>query len=92
MLSAFRVSDVGLVLLMLPVEKVQSQWDSTQHGVELRQQQLEDMAVDSLRWDDGREETEELLRKYEARLYMLQQARRDPLVKQISDNQVRFVC
>ncbi|XP_040821528.1 utrophin isoform X4 [Ochotona curzoniae] len=70
------------------LEKVQSQWDSTQHGVELRQQQLEDMAVDSLRWDDGREETEELLRKYEARLYMLQQARRDPLIKQISDNQI----
>ena len=35
-----------------------------------------------------REETEELMRKYEARLYILQQARRDPLVKQISDNQV----
>lgn len=70
------------------LEKVQNQWDSTQHGVELRQQELEDMAVDSLRWDDHREETEELMRKYEARFYMLQQARRDPLVKQISDNQM----
>ncbi|KAF3831982.1 hypothetical protein GH733_000794, partial [Mirounga leonina] len=70
------------------VEKVKNQWDSTQHGVELRQQQLEDMIIDSLQWDDHREETEELMRKYEARLYILQQARRDPLIKQISDNQI----
>jgi hypothetical protein len=76
-------------ILLPPVEKVRSQWDSTQHGVELRRQQLEDMVVDSLRWDDHREETEELMRKFEARLYMLQQARREPLPKQISDNQVR---
>lgn len=59
------------------MEKVKNQWDSTQHGVELRQQQLEDMIIDSLQWDDHREETEELMRKYEARLYILQQARRD---------------
>lgn len=71
------------------LEKVKNQWDNTQHGVELRQQQLEDMVIDSLQWDDHREETEELMRKYEARLYILQQARRDPLIKQISDNQVR---
>ncbi|XP_054554137.1 utrophin [Talpa occidentalis] len=70
------------------LEKVKNQWDSTQHGVELRQQQLEDMTIDSLQWDDHREETEELIRKYEARLYILQQARRDPLIKQISDNQI----
>ncbi|XP_069866825.1 utrophin isoform X2 [Dipodomys merriami] len=70
------------------LETVQSQWDSTQHGVELRRRQLEDMAVDSLRWDDHREETEELLRRYEARLYMLQQARREPLTKQLADSQL----
>ncbi|XP_029417816.1 utrophin [Nannospalax galili] len=70
------------------LEKVKTQWESTQHGVELRQRQLEDMISDSLRWDDHREETEELMRKFEARLYMLQQARRDPLSKQISDNQL----
>uniref|UniRef100_A0A2K5QN35 Utrophin n=1 Tax=Cebus imitator TaxID=2715852 RepID=A0A2K5QN35_CEBIM len=70
------------------LEKVKNQWDGTQHGVELRQQQLEDMIIDSLQWDDHREETEELMRKYEARLYILQQARRDPLTKQISDNQI----
>uniref|UniRef100_A0A8C0KBB6 Utrophin n=1 Tax=Canis lupus dingo TaxID=286419 RepID=A0A8C0KBB6_CANLU len=69
------------------LEKVKNQWDSTQHGVELRQQQLEDMIIDSIQWDDHKEETEELMRKYEARLYILQQARRDPLIKQISDNQ-----
>lgn len=73
------------------VEKVKNQWDSTQHGVELRQQQLEDMIIDSIQWDDHKEETEELMRKYEARLYILQQARRDPLIKQISDNQVRLI-
>ncbi|XP_034525138.1 utrophin isoform X1 [Ailuropoda melanoleuca] len=70
------------------LEKVKNQWDNTQHGVELRQQQLEDMIIDSLQWDDHREETEELMRKYEAQLYILQQARRDPLIKQISDNQI----
>ncbi|XP_057345118.1 utrophin isoform X6 [Manis pentadactyla] len=70
------------------LEKAKNQWDSTQHGVELRQQQLEDMIIDSLQWDDHREETEELMRKYESRLYILQQARRDPLIKQISDNQI----
>ncbi|XP_029799106.1 utrophin [Suricata suricatta] len=70
------------------LEKVKNQWDSTQHGVELRQQQLEDMIIDSLQWEDHREETGELMRKYEARFYVLQQARRDPLIKQISDNQI----
>ncbi|XP_076782972.1 utrophin isoform X2 [Arvicanthis niloticus] len=70
------------------LEKLKTQWESTQHGVELRRQQLEDMVVDSLQWDDHREETEELMRKYEARFYMLQQARRDPLSKQVSDNQL----
>ncbi|XP_016079391.1 PREDICTED: utrophin [Miniopterus natalensis] len=69
------------------LEKVKTQWDGTQHGVELRQRQLEDMVIDSLQWDDHREETEELMRKYEARFYILQQARKDPLIKQISDNQ-----
>lgn len=70
------------------LEKLKTQWESTQHGVELRRQQLEDMVVDSLQWDDHREETEELMRKHEARFYMLQQARRDPLSKQVSDNQL----
>lgn len=84
------VALMGFFLIPLPpVEKLKTQWESTQHGVELRRQQLEDMVVDSLRWDDHREETEELMRKYEARFYMLQQARRDPLSKQVSDNQVR---
>lgn len=70
------------------LEKLKTQWESTQHGVDLRRQQLEDMVVDSLQWDDHREETEELMRKHEARFYMLQQARRDPLSKQVSDNQL----
>ncbi|XP_045150513.1 utrophin [Echinops telfairi] len=68
------------------LDKVQSQWDSTQHSVQSRQQQLEAMVVDSLQWHELREETAELLRKAEAQRYSLQQARRDPLIKQISDN------
>lgn len=72
-----------------PVEKVQTHWDGTQHGVELRRQQLEAMVADSLRWEDRREEAEELVRRAEARLFSLQQARRDPLTKQVADNQVR---
>ncbi|XP_058163574.1 utrophin isoform X2 [Dasypus novemcinctus] len=70
------------------LEKVRSQWDSTEHGVALRQQQLEDLVLDSLRWGEHKEETEELLRRFEARLYVLQQARRDPLAKQLADTQV----
>lgn len=91
-LFPFLVVTLWVIFMMPPpVERVKNQWDGTQHGVELRQQQLEDMIVDSRQWDDHREETEELMRKYEARLYMLQQARKDPLVKQISDNQVRLI-
>ncbi|XP_055982404.1 utrophin isoform X1 [Sorex fumeus] len=70
------------------LEKVKNQWDGTQHGVELRQQQLEDMIIDSIQWEDHKEETEELLRKHEAQLYVLQQARREPLIKQIAENQM----
>ncbi|XP_075410547.1 utrophin isoform X2 [Tenrec ecaudatus] len=70
------------------LDKVQSQWDSTQHRVQSRQQQLELMVADSLQWHDHREETADLLRKSETQLYILQQARRDPLLKQISDNQL----
>ncbi|XP_063089507.1 utrophin isoform X6 [Cavia porcellus] len=70
------------------LEKVQTHWDGTQHGVELRRQQLEAMVADSLRWEDRREEAEELVRRAEARLFSLQQARRDPLTKQVADNQL----
>ncbi|XP_076999501.1 utrophin isoform X1 [Tamandua tetradactyla] len=70
------------------LEKVKNQWDSTQHGLELRQQQLEDLILDSLRWGSHREETEELLRRCEARLHTLQQSRRDALAQQLADNQV----
>lgn len=70
------------------LEKVKNQWDNTQHSVELRQQQLEDMITDSIQWHEHREETEEMMRKYEAQLCILQQPRRDPLIKQISDNQI----
>nr|KAF6363085.1 hypothetical protein mPipKuh1_010082 [Pipistrellus kuhlii] len=72
------------------LEEVRNHWNSTQQSLELRLKQLEDMVIDSLQWDDHKKETEELMRKYEARLYSLQQARRDPLNKQIAENQLLF--
>nr|KAF6338227.1 hypothetical protein mPipKuh1_007952 [Pipistrellus kuhlii] len=47
-----------------------------------------DLRKKILEWDYHKEEPEELTRKYEAQLYILQQARRDPLIKHISDNQI----
>lgn len=75
--------------LSSPVEKVKNQWDNTQHGVEVRQQQLKYMLSDSIQWDERRKEMEHLMEQCEIRLRMLQQAPKDVLVKQISDNKVR---
>lgn len=86
-----RVTFRNSFFVLLPlVEEVRNHWNSTQQSLELRLKQLEDMVIDSLQWDDHKKETEELMRKYEARLYCLQQARRDPLNKQIAENQVRL--
>lgn len=75
--------------LSSPVEKVKNQWDSTQHSVELRQQQLKHMLADSLWWDEQRQEMERLMEQCEIRLRMLLQAPREALAKQISDTKVR---
>lgn len=56
--------DVRIVIIE-KLERVKNQWDGIQYGVELRQQQFEDMIIDSFQWDDYREEIEELMRKYE---------------------------
>lgn len=71
------------------MEKVKNQWDNTQHGVEVRQQQLKYMLSDSIQWDEQRKEMEHLMEQCEIRLRMLQQAPKEVLVKQISDNKVR---
>ncbi|XP_048793833.1 utrophin isoform X1 [Lagopus muta] len=80
-------SDVRTVITE-KLEKVKNQWDNTQHGVEVRQQQLKYMLSDSIQWDERRKEMEHLMEQCEIRLRMLQQAPKDVLVKQISDNKL----
>uniref|UniRef100_A0A8C9FIP8 Calponin-homology (CH) domain-containing protein n=1 Tax=Pavo cristatus TaxID=9049 RepID=A0A8C9FIP8_PAVCR len=81
-------SDIRTVITE-KLEKVKNQWDNTQHGVEVRQQQLKYMLSDSIQWDEQRKEMEHLMEQCEIRLRMLQQAPKETLVKQISDNKVR---
>lgn len=76
------------------VEKVRSQWDSTQHGVEARLHQLDSMIVDSNQWEEQRKEVKALFGHSEGRFHNLLQQSRDPLTKQLADNKVRekFQC
>lgn len=76
-------------MLLPAVEKVKNQWDNTQHGVEVRQQQLKYMLTDSIQWDEQRKEMEHLMEQCEIRLRMLMQAPKEVLAKQIADNKVR---
>ncbi|XP_072186986.1 utrophin isoform X1 [Excalfactoria chinensis] len=80
-------SDIRTVITE-KLEKVKNQWDNTQHGVEVRQQQLKYMLSDSIQWDEQRKEMEHLMEQCEIRLRMLQQAPKEVLVKQISDNKL----
>ncbi|XP_077206954.1 utrophin isoform X2 [Paroedura picta] len=68
------------------LEKVKAQWDSTQHGVEVRQQQLRCMLADSMKWDDQKQEMEKLIGKYEIYLHALLQSPKEMLIIQISEN------
>lgn len=70
------------------MEKVKAQWDSTQHGVEVRQQQLRRMLSDSVKWDDQKQEMEKLIGKYETYLHAFLQSPKEMLIKQISENKV----
>ncbi|XP_063246395.1 utrophin isoform X4 [Prinia subflava] len=70
------------------MEKLKSQWDSTQHSVEVRQQQLKYMLADSLQWHEQRQEMEHLMEQCEIRLRMLLQAPREMLAKQIADSKL----
>ncbi|OXB67291.1 hypothetical protein ASZ78_010715 [Callipepla squamata] len=80
-------SDIRTVITE-KLERVKNQWDNTQHGLEVRQQQLKYMLSDSIQWDEQRKEMEHLMEQCEIRLRMLQQAPKEMLVKQISDNKL----
>lgn len=71
------------------MERVRSQWDGTQHGVEARLQQLDGMIVHSNRWEEQRKEVKALIGHNEGRFHSLLQQSRDPLTKQLADNKVR---
>uniref|UniRef100_W5K083 Utrophin n=1 Tax=Astyanax mexicanus TaxID=7994 RepID=W5K083_ASTMX len=68
------------------LEKVRSQWDATQHGVEARLLQLDRMITHSDQWEDQRGQVNALIGQNEACLHNLLQMGRDPLTKQIGDN------
>uniref|UniRef100_A0A8C2D864 Utrophin n=1 Tax=Cyprinus carpio TaxID=7962 RepID=A0A8C2D864_CYPCA len=68
------------------LEKVRSQWDGTQHGVEARLLQLECMIGHSDQWEEQRHKVKALIGQNEMRLHNLLQLNREPLTKQISDN------
>ncbi|XP_028253113.1 dystrophin isoform X2 [Parambassis ranga] len=68
------------------LEKVRSQWDSTQHGVEARLQQLDNMIGHSNQWEEQRKEVKGLIGHNEGRLHNLVQRPRDPLTKQLEDS------
>uniref|UniRef100_A0A8C8HLF0 Utrophin n=1 Tax=Oncorhynchus tshawytscha TaxID=74940 RepID=A0A8C8HLF0_ONCTS len=70
------------------LEKVHSQWDNTQHGVEARLQQLDSMIGHSDQWEEQRQEVKALIGQNEGRLHNLLQLSREPLTKQLSDNKV----
>ncbi|XP_030578313.1 utrophin isoform X2 [Archocentrus centrarchus] len=69
------------------LEKVRSQWDSTQHGVEARLQQLDNMISHSNQWEEQRKEVMALIGHHEGRFHnLLQRQFRDPLTEQLKDN------
>ncbi|KAL0967779.1 hypothetical protein UPYG_G00256790 [Umbra pygmaea] len=70
------------------LEKVQSQWDNTQHGVEARLQQLDNMIGHSNQWEEQRQEVKALIGQNEGRLQNLVQPSREPLTQQLSENKV----
>ncbi|XP_056423347.1 utrophin isoform X3 [Hyla sarda] len=69
-------------------EKLKNHWDSTLHGAEMRQMQLQDMLADSIKWDELRKEIQSVLDQTDFRLYTLTQTSKDTLVKQIAENKV----
>ncbi|KAM3602596.1 uncharacterized protein V6R79_007126 [Siganus canaliculatus] len=68
------------------LERVRSQWDSTQHGVEARLQQLDNMVGHSNQWEEQRKEMAAIIGHNEGRFHGLLQQSRDPLTKQLADS------
>ncbi|XP_041832153.1 utrophin isoform X2 [Melanotaenia boesemani] len=68
------------------LERVQSQWDNTQHGVEARLQQLDNMIGHSNQWDEQRREVKALIGQLEGRFDNLLQWSKDPLTNQLEDS------
>ncbi|KAM4772680.1 utrophin isoform 1-T1 [Rhinophrynus dorsalis] len=66
-------------------EKLKNQWDATQHGVEVRQQQLQEMLMDSIKWEEQRREIQHILEQADFRLYTIIQTSRETPVKQLSE-------
>ncbi|XP_054616989.1 utrophin isoform X8 [Dunckerocampus dactyliophorus] len=68
------------------LERVRSQWDNTQHGVEARLQQLDNMIGHSDQWEGQRREVQALIGHKEGWFHSLLQQPADPLTKQLADN------
>ncbi|RVE55785.1 hypothetical protein OJAV_G00229940 [Oryzias javanicus] len=68
------------------LERVRSQWDGTQHGVEARLLQLDDMTVHSNQWEEQRKEVTALVGHTDGHFQHLLQRSRDPLTKQFEDS------
>lgn len=71
------------------MERVRSQWDSTQHGVEARLLQLDNMTGHSNQWEEHRKEVTALVGHTDGHFQKLLQRSRDPLTKQFEDSKVR---
>ncbi|XP_041106254.1 dystrophin-like isoform X4 [Polyodon spathula] len=81
-----KTSDVDVrTFITDKLERVRNQWDSTQHGVETRLQQFEEMVTDSNQWEEQRREVEMLIGQSEVRQHNLQQLSKEPLTKQLAD-------
>ncbi|XP_069462828.1 utrophin isoform X3 [Ambystoma mexicanum] len=70
------------------LEKVKSQWDSTQHGVEVRQQQLNEMLTDCILWNEQKQAVEMLIGQYEKKVRSLPQVSRETLINQLAENKL----
>ncbi|XP_023808856.1 utrophin isoform X3 [Oryzias latipes] len=68
------------------LERVRSQWDSTQHGVEARLLQLDNMTGHSNQWEEHRKEVTALVGHTDGHFQKLLQRSRDPLTKQFEDS------
>uniref|UniRef100_A0A3Q2DWD5 Utrophin n=1 Tax=Cyprinodon variegatus TaxID=28743 RepID=A0A3Q2DWD5_CYPVA len=85
-----KTSNVDVRTSISEKEKVRSQWDSTQHGVETRLHQLENMTVHSNHWEENRKEVKGLISQNEGRFHSLLQRATDPLTKQLEDSKQEF--